>query len=283
MVQLLWQRETEGKVFDSPERRAALDKSLREAIRRIRDPSIRSHYGQEINRLRRELFQPERPRRGREGRFRPGTGFPAGPTPGARASYLAAASDERAEEVLREAVILAVLILNPEVLPRFEGALERQEWVLAEHAAILHALLRHAGEDAGDLRAAVEREAGAEALEKLFSLSHLQVVPSVRRPGDAEAAALCVAAELAKLEAMRGAEREIAHAVEDLEGVADEGTTWRLSQVAEAWNEAMRSQTEDRTQYDTGPNGARVSREERNAFKQLLQKIDYAKRGKRRP
>ncbi len=283
MVQLLWQRETEGKDFDSPERRAALDKSLREAIRRIRDPSIRSHYGQEINRMRRELFRLEGPRRTREGRFRHGAALPARPTPGARASYLAAASGERAEEVLREAVILAVLILNPEVLPRFEGALERQDWVLAEHAAILHALLRHAGEDAQALRASLEREAGTEALEKLFSLSHLQVVPAVRRPGDAEAAALCVAAELAKLEAMRGAEREIAHAVEDLEGVADEGTTWRLSQVAEAWNEAMRSQTEDRTQYDTGPNGARISREERNAFEQLLQKIDYAKRGKRRP
>jgi DNA primase len=282
MVQLLWRRETEGKVFDSPERRAALDKSLREAIRRIRDPSIRSHYGQEINRLRRELFQPERPRHAREGRFRPGAPRPARPTPGTRASYLAAASGERAEEVLREAVILAVLILNPEVLPRFEGALERLECVLPEHEAILHALLRHTGEDAQALRARLEREAGAEALEKLFSLSHLQVVPSVRRPGDAEAAALCVAAELAKLEAMRGAEREIAHAVEDLEGVADEGTTWRLSQVAEAWNEAMRSRMEDRTQYDTCPNGARISREEREAFEQLLRKIDYAKRGKRR-
>ena len=34
MVQLLWQRETEGKVFDSPERKAALDKALREKIKR---------------------------------------------------------------------------------------------------------------------------------------------------------------------------------------------------------------------------------------------------------
>ncbi|MEK6216811.1 MAG: DNA primase, partial [Boseongicola sp.] len=56
MVRLLWRRETEGKVYDSPERRAALDKSLREAIRRVRDSSLRRHYGDEINRLRRELF-----------------------------------------------------------------------------------------------------------------------------------------------------------------------------------------------------------------------------------
>lgn len=56
MVDLLWQRETEGKVFDSPERKAALDKSLRAALKKIADPSIRTHYGEDIKRLREELF-----------------------------------------------------------------------------------------------------------------------------------------------------------------------------------------------------------------------------------
>ena len=64
MVRLLWQRETEGKTFDSPERKAALDKALRDKIKLIRDPSIRSHYGQEINALRRDLFAPKRKARG---------------------------------------------------------------------------------------------------------------------------------------------------------------------------------------------------------------------------
>ncbi|MEZ5771868.1 MAG: hypothetical protein R3D61_09660 [Defluviimonas denitrificans] len=38
MVNLLWRRETDGKVFDSPERKAALDKSLRAVIKGIADP-----------------------------------------------------------------------------------------------------------------------------------------------------------------------------------------------------------------------------------------------------
>ncbi|MDT8329049.1 MAG: DNA primase, partial [Roseovarius sp.] len=46
MVQVLWQRETDGRDFDSPERRAAFDKVLREKINLIRDPSIKGHYGQ---------------------------------------------------------------------------------------------------------------------------------------------------------------------------------------------------------------------------------------------
>ncbi len=56
MVSLLWQRETEGHNFDSPERRAMLDKSLRETLRQIKDASIRGHYGAEIKRLREQLF-----------------------------------------------------------------------------------------------------------------------------------------------------------------------------------------------------------------------------------
>src|SRR6056297_3616922 len=60
MVQLLWRRETEGKQFDSPERKAALDKALRDRIKLIRDPSIRSHYGQAIKEMRWELFRVKR-------------------------------------------------------------------------------------------------------------------------------------------------------------------------------------------------------------------------------
>ena len=49
-----------GKVFDSPERRAALDKQLKQKIKLIQDPSIRSHYGEAIKELRFQLFRPQR-------------------------------------------------------------------------------------------------------------------------------------------------------------------------------------------------------------------------------
>ena len=84
--------------------------------------------------------------------------------------------------------------------------------------------------------------------------------------------------ELAKLEAHRGWEAEIADAVEDLAHVADEALTWRLGQAAEARNAAMRSQHQDRTEYDTGDNGARISRDERDAFAALLDQIGHSKR-----
>lgn len=60
MVALLWQRETAGKVFDSPERRAMLDKALRDAITPIKDRSIKRHYGEILKDMRFELFQSKR-------------------------------------------------------------------------------------------------------------------------------------------------------------------------------------------------------------------------------
>ena len=69
---------------------------------------------------------------------------------------------------------------------------------------------------------------------------------------------LAVAEELAKLAARRGARREIEEAIRDVEGLVDEGLTWRLGQATEALNQSELSGQDDRTEYDLGPNGARI-------------------------
>ncbi len=279
MVRLLWRRETEGRDFDSPERKAALDKSLRAALKTIRDPSIRSHYAEEIKRLRWDLFRSGATE-ARAPRFRKGQARPPSAMPSTRTSYLAAMTATGAEEHLREAVILATLIVNPSIVHRFEGELEGLDLSRGEHDALRGAILRHAG--AADIRAAIEAELGSASLEKLLSLRHVQISAGVRQAGDAEIASMCVAQELAKLSARRGAAREISEAEQEMGDIADEGITWRLMQAAEARNLAERSQTEDKTQYETGDNGARIDREERTALKQLLEQIDFAKRSKHR-
>ena len=100
----------------------------------------------------------------------------------------------------------------------------------------------------------------------------------MRRPGDVDLARVTVAEELAKIAATRGIAVEISEAMEDLAGVADEAVTWRLGQAAEARNRALRSQQEDKTEYDTAANGARVSRNERDAFDALLDRIGFSKK-----
>ncbi len=292
MLNLLWQREVEGKDFDSPERKAALEKSLRAAITRINDKSIRRHYGQEIKDLLWQLFRnpgkgsssSQSARRDRPWKW-PGKTSPVSAVPATRNSYLARAQQSGQEQYLREAAILAILISNPAIVPEFLSALETLQLADPTHREIQSVLLLDVAPDpapdpaqpAADLRAKINQMLGSAPLERLFALSHVTVIPVVHAPGDGDGAALCVAQELAKLAANRGAEREILDAAADLGDVADEGITWRLSQAAQARNRAIASHTEDKTEYEISESGARIKRDERRTFDDLLNTITYAK------
>jgi DNA primase len=255
MVQLLWQRETEGRSFDSPERKAALDKTLRGHLARIADPSIKTHYADEMKRLRLELFgtaqvRPFQPGPWRKGKFAP----PGGALASTRSSLLAQAQGP-VEETLREAVILATLILHPALIHRFESALERLDMTGDDHDTLRQMIL--AGSDLPDLHHRIAQSAPT-ALDALLSRPHVAIAPPVRNREDDALAALCLAEELAKLEARRGARREIEDAMEDMDGLPDEGLTWRLSQAAAARHRSDRAGPADSA--DLGEDRAALSR-----------------------
>jgi DNA primase len=275
LVQLLWRRETEGKVFDSPERKAALDKALRDAIKEIGDPSLRGHYDRALKQLRWETFGQRRAAPRKPGKWQPP---PAEAMPTTKASLLGTGGD--GDNHLREAVILAALISTPAIVAGFETELERMDCRDPGHVELRDAVLRNAG--LPDLRAVIAGELGEAPLEKLFGQNHVAISPAVRQPGNADVARMCVAEELAKLNAERGHAREIADAMEDVSGLVDEGLTWRLRQSAAAMEKAQRGDNEDRTEYETSPNGARINKDERSAFELLLDQLDFAK-GTTRP
>lgn len=255
MVKLLWNRETEGKSFDSPERKASLDKTLRTALKRIVDPSIRAHYGEDIKRLRQELFSQggAKPPAFRQGRFLP-KGAPLPASASARQSLLA--QGHPVEEVLREAVILASLITHPSLIHRFETALERLDLSGEGHNRLRRLLVAHADEDAASMVEILRREA-RDDLETLLARPHVQIAPPVRNREDSDLATLCLAEEMAKLDAYRAARREEQDAVEDIRGLADEGLTWRLSKANEARHRADHPSRDDAN--DMGEDRAALS------------------------
>ncbi|MFD0979624.1 DNA primase [Tropicimonas aquimaris] len=293
MVSLLWQREIEGKVLDSPERRAALDKALRETIRKIADPAIRAHYAEEIRDRRSTLFGFNRAQggngagQGRKGEWRApwrGRGSqPAAAVPvaGTRASLLAAADADQAL-LLREAVILATLIRTPAMLEEFTHALEEMDFAGHDHAGIAGLLLCCGPEDTQEsIEALICERIGPDALERLHSARHVTLAPSVRKPGDVELARLCLTEEFAKLAAMRGALREIEEA---MAGFADAPEAWidhRLTLSARAGEMASRNQEGDRADFDIAENGARIDRDERSDLEALLNAIGFAGPGER--
>lgn len=302
MVTLLWRRETEGQDFDSPERKAALDKRLRAALAKIQDPSIRNHYGEDIKELRWELFRrgrrpsrdPERPF-GAPGGFRPAQGRGGRPGQGfgqrfqavepvatTRSSMLAASSEEDAILRLRLSVVLTTLCLYPQLIDRHESQIERLVVHDPAHRHLRQVVLTHAHDADPETCATRLARAAGETLETLLADPQVRIQPHILRRGDADCAEKCVSMELAKLLAQWGAEAEMRDAAEEIGGLADEGLTWRVSQAARAVADAEKGPEAARAEGVVAANGVELDREELDHAKRTWDSIDFTRGGKAR-
>lgn len=230
LVHLLWSRETEGQVFDSPERKAALDKRLQDAVAKIPDELTRNHYTEELRRKRWELFggssrKTERRtadrRQGRRDR------------PQAARPVPLAAVDPPSATALLEGASLLICALRPNLIAQAETRLERLSPLDPDRAALLFDLLSH-GESAG----------GRRGLETLRRDAHLGLTPAVIGSQDDETALAILNNLLDRLEAQRAAGSELARAEAEIQGEADEGLTWRMQQIARARHRAERPELE---------------------------------------
>ena len=273
MVQLLWRRETDGKVFDSPERKAALDKALRDKIKLIQDPSIRTHYGQAIKDMRWDLFRA---------RAKGATGAAQGwnrkakhraPLGSSKTSALGAGA-ARTDHML-EAAILATLVATPAAIEPFAVEIDHMDCQDADHARLRDALLVCA--DQQNMRAALEEKIGAELLETLMRQPHIRILPAVRRAGDLEFAKTCLAGDFKRLNAQRSHPREVDDGMDEMQGQADEGLTWRLAQAAKAIDTTLREEKDAAADFERAENGALLDKDERDAFEKLLGTIKVEK------
>lgn len=252
VIDLVWTRETEGKVLDSPERRAALDARLRGHVGRIGDPALKSHWEAEIRSRRAALFAPatrarsERPfqpaaRSGSRGRSgRPG-GYaaPAMALPVTRSSLLAQdAAGLFAEERVRESAILAGCLNHPDVALLLEPRLERLSCRCRDLEEIRMALLS-ALADAPDIadraavaaavRARLNRDPGAE-----LALGQIRANPHLAPTAAPKQAARAIEEELDRHAALAGRAAEILEATADFAAGPDDGLMVRVRAAAEA-------------------------------------------------
>ena len=262
MVNLLWQRETEGKDFDSPERRALLDKSLRTAVMKIRDKSIRHHYGQAIKELRYKLFAPINNGLNPLNKSRSlGYSQVWGKKPklmasaNTKSSMLAIQSDETNWR-LRESLILASAIKNQSAALKNESALERCPITTPDLVEIMNAILinlHNKKTDAGmsdGFEENIQNSLGYSPIDKLMKLKPLKKHPYLKNNTDPDLIQQTLEEELAKHVALIGAQNEIKEAEQDLTGLVDEGLTWRLQQAAMAKTKATRAIEEEDSETD---------------------------------
>jgi len=171
LADMLWARETAGGVFDTPERRAELEKRLRDLVQTIRDEATRRHYAQEM-RDRVQAFFGRPPARGDRsgGRRDPRTGRLA---VSERLTHSALVRGG-AEMPLREATLVLALVNHPHLAEELFDDIStldlRHGGLRALHAALLDAVAHHEADDRDRLAAAIDRaglgatRAAAEAL-----------------------------------------------------------------------------------------------------------------------
>ena len=274
MVDLLWERETYGKNFDSPERKAALDKTLREKLQLIKDTSIRGHYGQAIKDKRGQLFRPKAAPKTARG-FNAKTGYNL-VTPQASTRNSALANGSEPSHLLRHSVILASLLNCPNALPVVEGALEDLQFEKPLHRDLQQFLLQFSGAP-DQLWSEAEQIFGVPQLESLMQLPHVRIAPSVRNSSDLSFVVTCLRQEFAQIFATDAHGREVAEAILDVSDVDSEGLTWRISESAKHLQATTKGAQEDNTEYKTAKNGLKVKLEEQNTLDDLLQQINYSK------
>jgi DNA primase len=181
LADLLWQRETAGGVFDTPERRAELERRLRELTGRIRDESVRRHYGQEMRERVQSFFGPPRSHTARANGRDQRSGY-AGRS-GAVAGRLAVSESLSRSALfksagggmpLREAALMVGLINHPQLLDEHAEEVETLYLNHRElgrlHAAVVDALAHGQAHDRESMKSAIQNAGLAECRDRAVAL-----------------------------------------------------------------------------------------------------------------
>ncbi len=192
VAELIWHRETAGKSFLTPERRAGLERRLYEIVRAIKDETLRRHYQSDFRARMFEFFRPHPQALGKAVSFgptrerRPWQRTPrgAGPppvSPGLAASPLLRPGSPTLPP--REGLILLLLLNHPLLIGQNLEELADVEFSCPEAAALRDALLAYAADRpcgpvpsdssslARELRAALEAKSFRPLLQKLDAMA----------------------------------------------------------------------------------------------------------------
>ena len=273
MVDLIWRRETEGKSFDSPERRAGLDKSLSDVIALIKEKNLKNHYRDALFQARRQFFGIQNTRK---------TEFKSNsrlmPQSNTKSSFLVAADEKTVSAQIRESTIIAVLMTFPELIEIFYDELIMIDLVSPDCDLILKELVKIDKGIKAEIKNELMEKIGDEKVEKLLSLSHLRVLPCLRAKGTIEMGQQTLREELAKLNSERGLLVE----VDEINNIPPE--EWherdfsRLGMANNAKQRTVSSVQEDTINYEQAQNGLNINREERLKLDEIRKTISFDKK-----
>jgi DNA primase len=203
LVDLVWSRETDAGVFDTPERRAALEARLGEIARAIGDESVRRHYQQAFAERVAAFFpapEPEARRwRGERGEGRGSYQRRPQPQPGARRPIPVSDRLRRSQLLsgkatppFREVVLVMTMVNHPALLARHLDDFAHLEFSHGDldhlRAAVLEIVAHGEAEDVTELEKALEsRQLGALVSRMSAQISAMGYWPAAAQADDRDA------------------------------------------------------------------------------------------------
>ena len=273
MVDLIWKRETEGKSFDSPERRAGLDKSLSDAIALIKDKNLKNHYRDALFQARRQFFGRQN---ARTTEFKNNSRLM--PQSDTKSSFLVAADEKTVSAQIRESTVIAVLMNFPELIGIFYDELIMIDLASPDCDLILKELVKLDNGTKAEIKNELMEKIGGEKVEKLLSLSHLRVLPCLRIKGTIEMGQQTLREELAKLNSERGLSAEVDEINNTPPEEWHERDFSRLGMANNAKQRTVSSVQEDTINYEQAQNGLNINREERLKLDEIRKTISFDKK-----
>ena len=273
MVDLIWKRETEGKSFDSPERRAGLDKSLSDAIALIKEKNLKNHYRDALFQARRQFFGRQN---ARTTEFKNNSRLM--PQSDTKSSFLVAADEKTVSAQIRESTVIAVLMNFPELIEIFYDELIMIDLASPDCDLILKELVKLDNGTKAEIKNELMEKIGGEKVEKLLSLSHLRVLPCLRIKGTIEMGQQTLREELAKLNSERGLSAEVDEINNTPPEEWHERDFSRLGMANNAKQRTVSSVQEDTINYEQAQNGLNINREERLKLDEIRKTISFDKK-----
>ncbi len=273
MVDLIWRRETEGKSFDSPERRAGLDKSLSDVIALIKEKNLKNHYRNALFQARRQFFGIQN-----TGKTEFKSNSRLMPQSNTKSSFLVAADEKTVSAQIRGSTIIAVLMTFPELIEIFYDELIMIDLVSPDCDLILKELVKIDKGIKAEIKNELMEKIGDEKVEKLLSLSHLRVLPCLRAKGTIEMGQQTLREELAKLNSERGLLVEVDEINNTPPEEWHERDFSRLGMANNAKQRTVSSVQEDTINYEQAQNGLNINREERLKLDEIRKTISFDKK-----
>ena len=238
LIEMLWRREINHEALDTPERRAALDQRLKQALGRIGDTGVRNHYAADLRDRRAQLFAPKpkaqvtgqpgsgrRAFQGRGGRF-----APTRPVRETLSSDLARkGSPAEADARIRESAILLIALRNPEAAQRLEATLEGMTFVAQDTSQLRDRLLDALADDADPVMH-IQQATGEDPVAILARIPQARAHPCAR-PGEIGHVVAVLAEAIERHQALLTHATEIGDARRDLAEADDESWSVRVAQA----------------------------------------------------